>query len=158
VHRLPIPIISTIDQPAPRASRPSSTLPRPDKARIALLVRAAGAEAEADESGPRAALEEEDGEDDAEGEAERGADEEGGEAAVPLYSSVVSTNSGMSYSPAWPHPSHQWVATFASSAAGNWWIRTFSFNNASDTCLVGRTTTGGGGMEVSDIFVTAVEG
>lgn len=84
MHQLPIPIISTIHHLPQRASRPRSTLPRPDKARIALLIRTAGAEAKTDESGPRPALEQEDGEDDAEGEAEGGADEEGGEAAVPL--------------------------------------------------------------------------
>lgn len=51
---------------------------------VALLVRPAGAEAGADEGGPRAALEDEDGEDDAEADAEGGLDEEVREAAVPL--------------------------------------------------------------------------
>lgn len=51
---------------------------------VALLIRPAGAEAGADEGGPRAALEDEDGEDDAEADAEGGLDEEVREAAVPL--------------------------------------------------------------------------
>lgn len=54
------------------------------EADVALLVGAAGAETDTDEGGPRAALEEEDGEDDAEAEAEGGLDEHVGEAAVPL--------------------------------------------------------------------------
>ena len=51
---------------------------------VALLVRPAGTETGADEGGPRAALEKEDGEDDAEADAEGGLDEEVREAAVPL--------------------------------------------------------------------------
>ena len=47
-------------------------------------VRPAGTETGADEGGPRAALEKEDGEDDAEADAEGGLDEEVREAAVPL--------------------------------------------------------------------------
>lgn len=53
---------------------------------VALLVRPAGTEAGADEGGPRAALEEEDGEHDAEADAEGRLDEEVREAAVPLQS------------------------------------------------------------------------
>ena len=52
---------------------------------VALLVRATGAEADADKGRPCSPLEQEDGEDDAEAEAEGGLDEEVGEAAVPLY-------------------------------------------------------------------------
>ena len=52
---------------------------------VALLVRPASTEAGAHESGPRAALEEEDGEDDAKAHAKSGLDEEVREAAVPLY-------------------------------------------------------------------------
>ena len=55
-----------------------------NETRVALLICATGTETGADESRPCAALEEEDGEDNAEGEAEGGADEKGGEAAVPL--------------------------------------------------------------------------
>lgn len=51
---------------------------------VALFPGAAGTEAQADESRPRTALEEENGEDDAEGEAKARTDEHGGEAAVPL--------------------------------------------------------------------------
>lgn len=54
------------------------------QAGVALLVRAAGTETDADEGGPRPPLEDEDGEDDTEAEAEGGLDEEVGEAAVPL--------------------------------------------------------------------------
>lgn len=55
-----------------------------NETRVALLIRATSTETGTDESRPCAALEEKDREDDAEGEAEGGADEEGGEAAVPL--------------------------------------------------------------------------
>lgn len=51
---------------------------------IAFFPGPTGAETETDPCGPRASLEEENGEDDAEGDAEAGADEHGGEAAVPL--------------------------------------------------------------------------
>jgi len=54
------------------------------EAGVALLVCAAGAEADTDESGPCPPLEEEDGEDDAEAETEGGLDEEVREAAIPL--------------------------------------------------------------------------
>lgn len=52
---------------------------------VALLVGAAGAEAYAGKGGPGSALEQDDGEDDAEAQAEGGLDEEVREAAVPLY-------------------------------------------------------------------------
>lgn len=55
-----------------------------NETRVALLIRATSTKTGTDESRPCAALEEENGEDHAEGEAEGGADEEGGEAAVPL--------------------------------------------------------------------------
>lgn len=51
---------------------------------IALFPRSSGPESETDESRPRAALEEEDGENDAEAETKAGADDHGGEAAIPL--------------------------------------------------------------------------
>lgn len=57
-----------------------------DETRVALLICATSTETGTDEGRPCAALEKEDGEDDTEGEAEGGADEEGGEAAVPLRS------------------------------------------------------------------------
>jgi hypothetical protein len=65
-------------------SRKRRSLALTNEAGVALLVCAAGTEACADEGGPGATLEQEDGEDDAEGQAEGGADQEGGEAAVPL--------------------------------------------------------------------------
>jgi hypothetical protein len=52
---------------------------------VALLVGAPRAEADADQGGPGAALEEQDGEDHAEAQAEGGLDDEVGEAAVPLW-------------------------------------------------------------------------
>jgi hypothetical protein len=55
---------------------------------VTLLPGPAGTESEADSCGPHAALEEEDGEDDAEGETEPRADEHGREAAVPLVVNV----------------------------------------------------------------------
>lgn len=54
------------------------------QAAVALLIRAAGTETDADKGGPRPPLEDEDGEDDTEAETEGGLDEEVGEAAVPL--------------------------------------------------------------------------
>lgn len=51
---------------------------------VALLPCTSGTETETDCRGPCAALEEEDGEDNAEGQAKTGADEHRGEAAVPL--------------------------------------------------------------------------
>lgn len=61
------------------------------KAGVALLISAAGTKASSDDSRPGAALEEEDGGDDTEGEAERRADEEAGETAVPLqYTQSIS--------------------------------------------------------------------
>lgn len=58
---------------------------------VALLIGPAGTETGADERGPRPALEQQDGEDDAEAEAEGGLDEEVREAAVPLSKSVFAT-------------------------------------------------------------------
>lgn len=52
---------------------------------IALLVRPTGSETDTDKGRPRAALKEEDGEDDAESEAEGRLDEEVREASVPLW-------------------------------------------------------------------------
>lgn len=51
---------------------------------VALLPCSAGAEAEAGPDGPRAAPEDEERKDDAEGEADAGFDDEGGETAIPL--------------------------------------------------------------------------
>jgi len=51
---------------------------------VTLFPGSSGAETETDVSGPCASLEEEDGEDDAEREAETGSDEERREAAIPL--------------------------------------------------------------------------
>ena len=55
---------------------------------VALLPCTSSTESETDCRGPRAALEEEDGEDDAEGETEAGADQHRREAAVPLGAAV----------------------------------------------------------------------
>lgn len=54
------------------------------EAEVALLIGPAGTETDADERGPCSSLEQEDGEDDAETEAEGRLDEEVGKAAVPL--------------------------------------------------------------------------
>lgn len=61
---------------------------------VALLIRAAGTETDADEGGPRPPLEDEDGEDDTEAEAEGGLDEEVGEAAVPLAIDTLVSKAG----------------------------------------------------------------
>jgi hypothetical protein len=55
---------------------------------IALLPSSSGTETEANEGGPCASLEQEDREHDAEGEAETGADEHRGKAAIPLISHI----------------------------------------------------------------------
>lgn len=51
---------------------------------IALFPCSSSTKSETDESRPCAALEEEDGENDAEAETKAGADDHGGEAAIPL--------------------------------------------------------------------------
>lgn len=51
---------------------------------ITLFPRPAGTETEANQCGPRASLEEEDGEDDTEADTETGADEHRRKAAIPL--------------------------------------------------------------------------
>lgn len=66
-----------------------------NETRVALLIRATSTETCTDESRPCAALEEEDGEYDTEGEAEGGADEEGGEAAVPLEGCLLAGVRGL---------------------------------------------------------------
>jgi nucleolar pre-ribosomal-associated protein 2 len=51
---------------------------------VAFLPRPSGTEAKTNSCGPRAALEQEDREDDTEGQTKAGTDEHGREAAVPL--------------------------------------------------------------------------
>lgn len=51
---------------------------------VAFLIRPTGTEAGTDEGGPRAALKKEDGEDNAESDAEGGLDKKVGDASVPL--------------------------------------------------------------------------
>lgn len=55
---------------------------------VALLVCPSGTKAGTDEGRPRSALEQQDGEDDAEAEAEGGFDDEVRQAAIPLRNSV----------------------------------------------------------------------
>ena len=55
------------------------------QAKVALLVRAAGAESDTNKRGPSSALEQKNGEDDTETETEGRLDEEVGKAAVPLF-------------------------------------------------------------------------
>jgi hypothetical protein len=66
------------------------------QARVALFVGAAGTEADSDKGRPCAALEQENGEDDAETEAEGGLDEEVGQAAIPLEETISFSNNGVS--------------------------------------------------------------
>jgi hypothetical protein len=62
---------------------------------VALLPCASSTESETDCRGPRAALEQEDGEDDTKGETEAGADQHRGEAAVPLGAAVSRCSADM---------------------------------------------------------------
>lgn len=101
------------------------------QAEVALLVRSAGTESDADEGGPRSPLEQEDGEDDTESETEGRLDEEVGEAAVPLKSRESVSNR---------HPRH---------GAPTECHATFSLSSAS---LTGREMALGGGVAaVSDM-------
>jgi hypothetical protein len=69
-------ISSTRSRTGSRPLDPDPLLPMPQKGAIALLVRPPRTEAQADPRGPGSPLEHQDREDDAEGQADRGADQE----------------------------------------------------------------------------------
>ena len=127
-----------------------------DEAVVALLVGASGSETSADDSWPRAALEEKDGGDDTEREAEGRADEEGGETAVPLQkqniiSAIVHNNPSNAVTLAIHSPPN--TIGVSCNAREQYklhglWVRragqgrTFSLSRASLTGLLGRAAIG----------------